>query len=158
MSNDILRDFVASSRRHEGVGYFDGDQLAIHHAHKMSKRQKRGFERYHKVPTAFFEYLKDILVLPDSMDISSEKVGRKIGDLLEVLHRHPTEQGKEAAEYLRKLIMVAHYAVRTGFFSTGSSAWRRRAGISKKHHATPNDRHQNGPVIRVPVAEWGTHH
>jgi hypothetical protein len=70
------------------------------------------------------------------MDISAEKVGRKVEDLLEVLRRYHSREAKDAAEHLYSLIHTSHYRTPMGFCSAGSPTWRRLQQDSQLRQVT----------------------
>jgi hypothetical protein len=103
----MIKDFIESGKSVNGVGSFYGDKLAVRISRTIGKHQRRRFERYGEIPSAFFRYLQErgIIEYPGRLN------GKSVSDLLDVLWNSLKRDGKtnEGAECLRKHILMAMY-------------------------------------------------
>ena len=60
MSNPI-DDFINSAKTSHGCGFFEGNAKAVRYANRVSKSQRKKYHKYGVIPSALFDYLKEIL-------------------------------------------------------------------------------------------------
>lgn len=123
----IIRDFVSSGKLRRGVGFWEDDHTAVEVARTMGKNQIHQFERYGKVPGAFFRYLKEKGLIPEATDTSRKAAGKSAQDLLEFLWRCPctNEEARDALESMRKSILVWLYPEIRRSFADQDRAWEK---------------------------------
>ncbi len=105
--NKLINDFVNADLKCRPSSFFDGDDKAAEISGKMSKNQRRKFQRYQTVPAAFYVYLRNSQII--NKDARIPKGGTTLGDLLDFLRWYPykTEQAKSGGEYLFREIIKA---------------------------------------------------
>lgn len=128
MSN-LIDDFVESSFTKEGYGFFEGNTRAVDLARGMSKSEIRKYRRYGLVPRAFFEYLEEIKVVPDSSELTLKEL--TVDDLLDLLWsllrncQYSDEKHCLAADFFRKSILIAKLPMLQKSFGSADGIWQK---------------------------------
>jgi hypothetical protein len=121
----LINDFMNADKKGRSYAFFDGDQKAAEISGKMSKAQRRKYQRYGTVPSAFYAYLRESAII--NKDAKIPKGRSSVGDLLDFLRWYPyeTDQARSAGEYLFREIIKADVPFLSNAFAQGDHIWKK---------------------------------
>jgi len=134
----IVSDFIKSTNRINGYGYFEGDMNAVQFAQTISRNQKRKYKQYGIIPAAFFNYLERIGAIKREKFIPEKY--RTIDLLLDLLWETPkrNQADRTDGECLRVEILKDLMPWLSNKLGTAEHVWRKGELYNSKQE-------KNGP-------------